>query len=194
MIAASPALLSLDDFIRLYDQEGAFEFIDGERIPVMPPIAIHGYLLRTLFRLLDAFCRAHERGEVFQELPFVITYNAQWVKGSRVPDLMMFAAARWSDHLARTPDWAGKPFILVPDLAVEIVSTHDLYTDIQDKVDRYLDDGVRMVWVIDPQRQRVNVYRQHFHCSLFRQDTLDGEDVLPGLRIPLQDLLTLPSA
>jgi Uma2 family endonuclease len=180
--------LTLEAYARLYEQEGPFEIIDGERKPLMPPIALHGLMIRALFRLLDAYCAARELGEVITEMPYVLVYDSNWVKGSRVPDLMFFAALRWKQYIAMTDAWEGKPFVLVPDLAVEVVSPHDLYTDIQDRVDRYLDDGVRLIWVIDPQRKRVSVYEGERHTKLNENDSLSAGEVIPGISIPLFDL------
>jgi Uma2 family endonuclease len=110
------------------------------------------------------------------------------MKGSRVPDLMFFAAARWQKYIIDTADFEGKPFVLVPDLAVEVVSPNDLYTEIQDKVDRYLNDGVRLIWVIDSQRKRVTVYEGDHYTTLGQEMMLTEGDVIPGLSLPLANL------
>jgi Uma2 family endonuclease len=180
--------LTLEEFVRLYEKEGPFEFIDGQKKPIMPPVAIHGITVRALFLFLYNHCVARNRGEVIQEMPYVLLYNSTWVTGSRVPDLMFFAAEHWAKYIAETKDWLGKPFILVPDLAVEVVSPNDTYVEIQAKVDRYLADGVRLIWVVDPQRQRVNIYQGSQHVTLGKEATLTGGDVLPGLEIPLGDV------
>jgi hypothetical protein len=41
--------LTLEEYARLYEQEGAFEIIDGERRPLMPPVVLHGLMIRALF-------------------------------------------------------------------------------------------------------------------------------------------------
>lgn len=64
---------------------------------------------------------------------------------------MFFEKNRLAAYKEQTPDREEKPFVLVPDLAIEIVSKNDRYSDINDKVMLYLADGVRLVWVIDPQ-------------------------------------------
>lgn len=183
-------LLTLEEFSRLYDQEGAFELVDGERKPLMPPVAIHGWIIRTLFLALYHHCAPARLGEVFTELPYVLLYNSNWVKGSRVPDLMFFSAARWQRYLEETPDWQHKPFVLVPDLAVEVVSANDLFTEIQDKVDRYVSDGVRLIWVVDPQSSRVTIYENGRFTTVGKDETLDGGSVIPGLSIRLETVFS----
>ena len=184
--------LSLDDLIRIYDQEGAFEFVDGERKPLMPPVALHGLTIRILFRLLDAFCQTRQFGEVFTEMPYVLMYGSGWVKGSRVPDLMFFAAERWQSYTSTTENWQHKPFLLVPDLAVEVVSANDLYTELQAKVERFRADGVKLVWVVDPHRARVDVYEGERSITLGQGDTLTGSTVMPELEVPLKELFPEP--
>lgn len=181
-------LMTIDDFIRLYDTEGPFELVDGERITVSPTVARHTVTLRVIFRALDSYCQSHHLGEVFQESPFVLTEDSQWVLGSKVPDVMYYEASRWTRYTENTDGWQDRPFMLVPDLAVEVVSPTDRYTDIQKKVDSYLSDGVRLIWIIDPGRKGVTLYQGASYQALAEADTLTGGDVLPGFSLPLPDL------
>ena len=154
----------------------------------MPPVAIHAYIIRTLFRMLDAFCRQHGTGETFAETAFVLEYDSNWVTGARIPDLMLIARDRWQAYINADPAWTQKPLIIVPDLAVEVVSKHDLYTDLQHKVEIYQRDGVRMVWVIDPMRKRIEVIGEAGRLLLDEENTLDGGDVLPGFSVSVAEV------
>lgn len=181
--------LTLEEFSRLYDQEGPFEIIDGERLPKMPNIARHSLMIRMLFVLLYQHSIANALGEVFNETTFVLTHGSSWVKGSRIPDLMFFSAEKWAQYTAATEGWEDKPFVLLPDLVIEVVSPNDLYSDIQSRVNRYLGDGIRKVWVVDPRRKQVMVYDGSGHYStLGMADTLTGNDVLPGFTVALNEL------
>jgi len=58
-------------------------------------------------------------------------------------------------------------------------------------VDIYLAAGVRIVWVVESERRRVTVYRadgSRVELRAANGDELDGEDVLPGFRLPLSEL------
>jgi Uma2 family endonuclease len=58
--------------------------------------------------------------------------------------------------------------------------------DVQQKVRDYLDAGARLVWVVAPGAKTATIYRADGSARLLRDgDHLDGEDVLPGLLIPL---------
>jgi Uma2 family endonuclease len=59
----------------------------------------------------------------------------------------------------------------------------------EEKVADYLDAGARMVWVIDPRRREAAVHRPGRAQRILRAaDALDGEDVLPGFRLGLDEL------
>ena len=74
------------------------------------------------------------------------------------------------------------------DLAVEVISPHDLYTEVAEKVDEWLEHGTRMVVVTDPRRQTVAVHRPgQLVRILGMDDVLDGEDVVPGWRLVRDD-------
>jgi Uma2 family endonuclease len=79
---------------------------------------------------------------------------------------------------------------IVPDLALEVVSPNDLFSEVEEKVEEYLGAGVRLVWVIDPELRRGWVYRPGgARTALGENDAFDGEDVLPGFRCRLGDVL-----
>jgi Uma2 family endonuclease len=181
-------LLSLDEFVRLYETEGPFEFIDGEFIPVSPVVAGHGNRARILYNAVDAFTRQHQLGTVYFKLAYVLTYNTKWVKGSREPDLMFYRADRLAAYQSEHPDWENKPFMLVPDLVVEIISATDLYTEVEAKIQRYLADGVAWVWVLNPRLKQMRVRSQAEERTLSLEDTLTAPDILPDFALPIRML------
>jgi len=78
-----------------------------------------------------------------------------------------------------------KPYIFVPDIVIEIVSPTDQYTDVNKRVKRYLDDGVLLVWVVDPEIKQIAVHRQGSdrQINLSGDVALTAEDVLPGFAL-----------
>lgn len=82
---------------------------------------------------------------------------------------------------------------LAPDLAVEVVSPNDTVLELEEKIDEYLRAGVRLVWVINPDLRTLTVYGPDRSGAKLRNgDTIDGDPVLPGFRLPLSDLFTMP--
>ncbi|MBC7809781.1 MAG: Uma2 family endonuclease [Burkholderiales bacterium] len=182
--------MTIEDFIRRYDSVGPFELIEGEIIPVSPTVLGHNVCTRTVLLVVHDHAVKHNLGEAFSEAPFVLEYTSNWVTGSRVPDVMFVSAARMTAYKQQTPDWASKPLILVPDLVVEVVSPGDKYSEVEEKVARYLDDGVKLIWVVNPQTQTVNVYTlgNSQFTRLTAADMLDGGDVLPEFKLAIKDI------
>ncbi len=79
---------------------------------------------------------------------------------------------------------------LAPELVVEVLSPDDRKGEVREKVLDWLASGSRLVWVLDPERRTGCVHRPDgSESSLTEQDAFDGENVLPGLRVPLVEVL-----
>ncbi len=180
--------MSLADFILHYDEEGPFELIDGERVAVSPTISSHTLIAKRLSRLIDQYSLPRKLGESFTEATFILEDAPNWVKGSRLPDVMFVRTERFEAFKANTPDWEEKPFIFIPDLVAEIISPTDRVSSVLKKVVAYLDDGVHIVWVIDREQRIVMVYRMDGVQLLTVNDLLDGGAVIPGFTLPVAAL------
>ncbi len=76
-----------------------------------------------------------------------------------------------------------------PDLAVEVVSPSDHYTDVEDKAEEYLAAGVAVVWVINPTNRSVRIFRQDARPEqIGPNDELTAEAIMPGFRCRVGDL------
>lgn len=91
----------------------------------------------------------------------------------------------------RIPDPAPRGFPeLAPDLVVEVLSSDDRPGETLGKVGDWLEAGTRLVWVVDPDRRLVRVYRQDGTEALIEEiGSLAGEDVLPGFSCPVVQIL-----
>ncbi|MEN1682166.1 MAG: Uma2 family endonuclease [Planctomycetota bacterium] len=75
-----------------------------------------------------------------------------------------------------------------PDLVAEVRSRND-QVSLDRKVQVYLEAGIRMVWVACPESRTVQVYRPSGESSLLHaDDTLIGEDILPGFECRVGEL------
>jgi Uma2 family endonuclease len=106
-----------------------------------------------------------------------------------------FRAERFNPYQEAIPDWKDKPYILVPDLVVEVVSPNDNLWGLDEKVDLYPADGVRLIWVIDPQRKEISVYtpaapNTRQQTNLKPGDTLTGGDIIPGFEIAVKAIFS----
>jgi Uma2 family endonuclease len=78
---------------------------------------------------------------------------------------------------------------VAPELIVEIMSPANTWMEAQEKLAEYFAIDVKIVWIIDPQLEQVHIYRSPEQMRLLRkQDTLTGEDILPGFSIALTEI------
>jgi len=168
------------DLIAMPDDGHKYELVDGEIRRSSPAGGRHGAIGVELSGLLRTFAKPRRLGRVFDS-----STGFRMPSGNvRSPDVSVVASSRLEN------DEAPVGFIAVaPDLAVEILSPGDRSQEILDKVGEYLDAGVRLVWVIDPQERRAIRYRSLTDVrTLAAEDDLDGEDVLPGFRSRLAEI------
>lgn len=190
-LTTSPTdLMTMDAFIQLAQHE-RFELINGERKLLMPPLYTHSWIIRFLMRIMDAFAQQHSLGQMFSETVFVIAYAPNWVKGSRIPDLMFFTQARWDAYTAQTAGYRNMPIALVPDLVIEVISPTDIHREVMNKVDVYLQDGVKTVWLLDSDARRVMVYGGGQYHSYDESAILEEKTLFPGLQIALKDVFAV---
>jgi Uma2 family endonuclease len=79
---------------------------------------------------------------------------------------------------------------IAPDLAIEVISPNDRAEELEEKLIDYRKAEVPLVWVIYPKSRSVMVYRRDGSISrLFEDDELSGEDVVPGFRCNIREIL-----
>jgi Uma2 family endonuclease len=133
--------------------------------------------------LIEHFGRLGRQGRVVIEVLFRINVSTNL---QRRPDLAYVSYERWPRRKRPAPKDAWN---VVPDLAVEVVSEHNSANEIQAKIQDYFRCGVRLVWVVYPMQAQVFVYDSPTRIAVAqRGDSLDGGEVLPGFRLPLDAL------
>ncbi|MGH7637612.1 MAG: Uma2 family endonuclease, partial [Gemmatimonadaceae bacterium] len=123
----------------------------------------------------------HGLGAVFgQDTGFKIAFDPDTV---RAPDLAFVSRERVA--LIAPRGYAA----LSPDLVAEILSPDDRPGEVLAKIGEWLDAGVAIVWLIDPDRQVAQVYRSDGSVTVIAPDSaLDGERILPGFSCALSEL------
>jgi Uma2 family endonuclease len=116
---------------------------------------------------------------------FVLTNGAR-----RSPDVSWIKLDCWNQLTDAQQD--GFPPI-APDFAIELVSPSDLKSqrsqDLQAKMQEYLDNGVRLGWLIEPVAKTVEIYRQGKQVEVLNHpQTRSGENVLPGFVLDLREI------
>ncbi len=182
--------VSLQRFWEIAAEVGAFELVRGEVVRVPPNIIQHNNISTTLFLALLEHSRAHGLGKVVIEGTFALEDRPDWVRDSRIPDVMFFAKSRLDTYIALNPDYLQRPYFLVPDWVAEVISPNDRPADVLDKLAWYLQVGVREVWLIYPARRRVAVYTpDDTEPTIYRDaDTLNAGDAIPGFALSVAAL------
>jgi Uma2 family endonuclease len=79
---------------------------------------------------------------------------------------------------------------VVPDFVIELRSKDDSLKTLREKMEEYRDNGVRLGWLIDPQKKQVEIYRLGKEVEILQSPaSLSGEDVLPGFVLDLNKIL-----
>ena len=98
--------------------------------------------------------------------------------GDRSPDAAWVEESRW---LALSSEERRKFPPIAPDFVIELRSPTDSLKTLREKMQEYMDSGVRLGWMFNPQTQEVEIYRQGQEKEIVKLPAaLSGEDVLPG--------------
>jgi Uma2 family endonuclease len=174
--------LSVEEFWQEYAGK-PYELVRGEVKEKMPVGLWHGMIASVIdFHIREHLKRIRKRlGRVMVETGFIISLP----DGSsvRAPDVAFI-------RRERLPKPLPEAFCEVaPDLVVEVISPNDAYSALREKVDEWLSAGVLVVWVVDPQRRVVEVFQVDKPLQVLREgDVLTAEEVLPGFRLPIQEI------
>ena len=144
-----------------------YELVRGELKKTAPAGFEHGTLAVEFAAELRNFVKANKLGRVTAaETGFKLTTNPDTV---RAPDIAFVSQKRLDEVGPVQGYWPG-----APDLAVEVVSPNDLYTEVSDKVAEWLEAGSKMVVVVNPRRQQVFVHAPDADVKVLGERYLDG--------------------
>lgn len=185
--------LNLDPIVHLTDEQFyqlcqanrdvRFERTASGELIIMPPTGwATGDRNAEITFQLRAWNKQTKLGKTFDSSTgFTLPNGAE-----RSPDASWVRQVRLE---ALNPD-PDKFLPLAPDFVVELRSATDNLKKLQQKMQEYHDNGVRLGWLIAPQNQRVEIYRQGRDVEVLQSPaTLSGEDVLPGFVLDLSQIL-----
>ena len=171
-----------DDLLTMPGGE-RYELVDGQLVEKAMG-AESEWIGDELRYALKAFIKAKRNGLSFgPETGYQCFRNAP--AKVRKPDASFIAADRLPGN--RIPKGHIR---IVPDLAVEVISPNDSYYVVDAKVHEYLEAGVRLIWVINPDLRSIKVFEASvgFTQELTDGDELAGGEVLPGFSCPVASL------
>jgi Uma2 family endonuclease len=181
MSIAVPTTYTPEDLLEMPDGE-LYELVDGQLVERSMGTESQ-WVSGKLFRLLADYVESRQLGWGF---PDGVGYQCFPGDPGRVrkPDGSFIRMGRLpNEELPR-----GHCRI-APDLAIEVVSPNDLYSEVNQKVHEYLEAGVALVWVLDPDSRSVMVHRLNGDpSSLNESSELSGEKVIPDFSCPVREL------
>lgn len=164
--------VTADELLAMPDDGIRREIVDGEVREMVPAGWEHSVVAANLASDLNVFVRKNKLGAVGTDTV-------------RVPDVAFVRRERLQEAGGAIKGFVSGP----PDLAVEVVSPNDLYSEVRAKVREYLAAGTAMVIVLDAGDRSATVYRPgRAALELTEADVIDGEDVVPGWKLPVRDI------
>ena len=176
LMTAAELLAMPDDGFHFY------ELVKGDLITMPPAGGEHGAIGVNASTFLNVFVRQNDLGAVFNsDTGFIIESDPDTV---RAPDVSFVRKERIpADGIPRGF------FQGAPDIAVEVISPSDSYTEVAEKVSQLLEAGTLLVVLIDPRTRTITLRHQSGETTtLTEADTLTLGDVLPGFECAVGEL------
>lgn len=170
------SLMTAEELLQRPDDGFRYELVRGELRKISPTGFEHGDVELEIGSSLRAHVKKHRLGKVVGgDVGFRIERNPDTVLG---PDVAFVR----SERVVKTRQFFEGP----PDLAIEVVSPGDRYTEVEEKASEWLRAGTRAVIVVDPARQSVRVHRTAEIINV--TDAIVVDDIVPGWRLPLSEI------
>lgn len=187
VISNLPPLITSDkiwtdqELMALPDDGNKYELVDGDLIVSNSGLE-HGYIAAILVSALCNFVIPKKLGVVLDSS----TAFTMKTGNKRSPDVSFLSKDRLQG-LKKLPKGFGQG---APDLAVEILSPSNTTAEIHGKIVEYLENGTKLIWVINPEEEYVLVYKSKPSPDrlLSSVDILSGEEILPEFSFPVADL------
>jgi Uma2 family endonuclease len=179
MMSTQP--ITADNLLQM-QRSGRYELVKGELIAMPFADNTHGRIAMVIAVSLYAHVMTNHLGNVYAAgTGFLLTTDPDTV---RAPDVAFIRRER----LERVGDvqgyWPG-----APDLAVEVISPNDRFTEVEEKVFNWLEAGTAMVIVVNPKKRTATVYRASDDITVLNEDEiLSGNDVVKEWEMRVGDM------
>ncbi len=174
--------LSDEQFYRLCRANGHWKLErtpEGELIIMSPVGGVSGYREADFITDLNIWNRQNQAGKVFSSSTIFRLPNG----GDRSPDAAWVSLEKWNS-LSLEEQERFPP--ICPDFIIELRSRTDQLEPLQMKMQEYLNSGLKLGWLINPQEQMVEIYRPEIEVEVVLLPAiLSGEDVLVGFELGL---------
>ena len=182
LMASHTSLISADQLWNMPQDGNRYELVEGELRMMSPAGSQHGRIAARLLCKLGIFVEEGDLGATFAaETGFLLSRDPDTV---RAPDVAFVSLERLTQAGDLKGYWPG-----APDLAAEVLSPSDSFSQVEAKTLAWLAAGCRMVLIVDPQKKTVTVYRSADEIHILDlSSTIDGGDVVPGWSLSVAEL------
>jgi Uma2 family endonuclease len=162
------------------NQDWQFERNAKGELIIMPLVGgVSGNREADLITELNLWNRQTQLGKVFSSSTIFRLPNG----GDRSPDAAWIRLDRWE---SLTEEEREKFPPICPDFVIELRSRTDPLKPLQEKMQEYLNSGLLLGWLINPQDEEVEIYRCDRNVEIIKfPASLSGENILPGFILDL---------
>lgn len=154
----------------------------GELIIVPPTSPESGWKNSELTTEVTLWSRKDKTGIVFDSSTLFTLPN----DAKRSPDVSWMTKEKW-ESLSQSE--RRKFSRIVPDFVIELLSPTDNLAETRIKMEEYIENGVRLGWLIDPIEQKVHIYRANGEIEILEHpEVVSGEDVLKGFTLAVKEI------
>jgi Uma2 family endonuclease len=175
-------IITAKELLTIPDDGCRYELVKGQLIKMSPSGHKHGKIAMRFTWRLARYVEEKGLGVVYAaETGFLLSCNPDTV---RAPD-----AAFVSQKRLKEPGNIEGFFPGAPDIAVEVISPHDSYSKMHEKVIDWLTAGCLLVILIDPYKRSVTLCRSLKDIAILSSnETLDCGDIIPGWSLHIDEL------
>lgn len=180
-MAVAKAGLTLEQFLRIPEQEPPLEYEDGRVTQKVSPQPRHGRIQVWLATTINVFAEPRRLATAIPEL------RTTYANRSLVPDIAVY---RWERiPLTEEGEIVDGAMLAPPDMAIEITSPDQSLPYLIGKCRRYTTNGVPIALLVDVAKRSVRAFRPGRPEQLLRgSDRVDLDDVLPGFELTVEQL------
>ncbi|MSR57035.1 MAG: Uma2 family endonuclease [Planctomycetaceae bacterium] len=185
-----PNLLTIEQFVaqreEAPDAHRWTELLAGRLVIRQPPTLEHGTAMLNFTKALGEFLhREPQSGSARFDLGLIVSRN---------PDTLQFPAVCFFVDPPQLDEGGTLVTDARPDLIVEIASTNDRRRNLRQRVTGWLDWGVKLAWVLDPEEKQAHAFATgRIGQKLAEHQHLFGSPVLSGFKVNVGDLFKEPS-
>ena len=175
-------ITTAEELMDMPDDGYRYELVRGELRKMAPAGNEHGEIAGYITTSLGPHVMQNRLGKMYTAEPgFFLAREPDHV---RAPDVAFVRRERIEAIGRQAGYWPE-----APDLAIEVISPNDRYTEVDEKAADWLAAGTRMVVVVNPRNKTVKVHRSPTDvATLTIADILDGSDVVLGWQMPITEI------